>query len=136
MASPVLQERYDGLDCDVPAGSKYPCDHMKIGPLLLWLQRRAWSEIRCKLALLVGRRVSPEELEMLFAAALKVEGIPRRPGAELLVKDVPTSCKLRGCIEDFLESGPIRQEDEAELFGDVDVGDENSSYLTNNSFWG
>jgi hypothetical protein len=131
MASRELQDWYGHLTCNVAPDSKYRCEKMQAGPLLLWVQRKAWSEIRYGLALSVGRRLSPEEFEMVFAAALELEGVPRRPTLEMLVKGIPSSCKLRAQVEELEVSKfrNVRRDDEADLFDDVDVGDEDSSYL-------
>jgi hypothetical protein len=123
-ASREVEERYRGLHCDYWHNGGFACCHARAEPLLIWLQKRAWSEIRFGLALSIGKRLSPEEFEMLFAAVLEAEGVPRRPTLEMLVKYESPPCEIHVILRRESKGGHFSDRDDIELCGGSGIGNE------------
>jgi hypothetical protein len=80
--------------------NKTLCRHGAIEPLLLWMQRKAWSEIRFGIARCFGAGLPSDVFELLFAAALEAEGIPIKPtihSCALMLKE-PYRCDVYALV--------------------------------------
>jgi hypothetical protein len=120
-ASRELMEWYRGADCDFDCGTGFrqsksiSCCHARAEPLLLWLQQKAWSEVRFGLAISFGTRLSRDEHDLLFATVAKVEGIQTRPTPGALITADPPYCRPHQLLRRVLNGQHITWDDEMQL---------------------
>ena len=58
------------------------CFHKSSLPLLEWLQKRAWSEVRVKIMLTIGTVLPTELAQRVFECAMEAEDLPIDPQVE------------------------------------------------------
>jgi hypothetical protein len=93
------------------------CRHGAIEPLLLWMQRKAWSEIRFGMARCFGADLPSDVFELLFVAALEAEGIPIKPtihSCAVMLKE-PYRCDVYALVSRAAKGDHLHLEECPEL---------------------
>jgi hypothetical protein len=93
------------------------CCHNFLEPLLLWTQRKAWSEIRFGIARCFGSNLPSDVFEVLFEAALETEEVPTKPTIHTcaLMLEEPFQCKVYALVSRMAKGHHLQLEEGVEL---------------------